>query len=160
MGMKFVKSSKVLGFKEGKPTMYQIAQLNYGTIDAQSLIDEAARSCSMNKTMMKAALEAIVDCACHYLELGYGVNVGDLGTVKPIFTAKMQETAETLSADNVKAKKIRFYPGTRLKEVVGAMSVSEYELSDSTLLDADDADTGDSGTGDSGGSSGSGTEME
>ena len=141
MSMKFVRSQRILGFKEGKPTMYKIAQLNYATVSQDELVNEAARSCGMNKTMMKAALEAIVDCACHYVELGHPVQIGEFGTVKPVFTSKMQKTAEELGADNVRTKKIRFYPGQRLKDVVKGISVTEYDLADGTLLDEEDDDT-------------------
>ena len=138
MSMKFIRSQRILGFKEGKPTMYKIAQLNYATVTQDELVNEAARSCGMNKTMMKAALEAIVDRVCHYVGMGHAVQIGEFGTVKPIFTSKMQKTADDLSADNVRSKKVRFYAGQRLKDVVKHLSVTEYGLSDNTLLEEDD----------------------
>ena len=154
----FTKSKMKLNFKEDKPTVYKIQQVNYAVVDTQTLIEDVAESCGLNKAMTKAALEGIVSRVCRYIGMGHAVQLGELGTVKPYFTAKTKETAEELSADNVKNKKIRFYPGLRLQQVVKDISISEYDLSDGTILDSDEVTTSpDTG---SGGDNSGGTEME
>lgn len=160
MAVQFVKSKMTLNFKEDKPTVYKIQQVSYSVVDTETLVEDVAESCGLNRAMTKAALEAIVSRVCRFVGMGHAVQLGDLGTVKPVFTAKTQETADTLGADNVTNKKIRFYPGTRLKQVVKGLSVSEYELSDSTIIEPDESTSEDTGSGDTGGSGGSGTEME
>ena len=153
----FTKSKMKLNFKEDKPTVYKIQQVNYAVVDTQTLIDDVAESCGLNKAMTKAALEGIVSRVCRYIGMGHAVQLGDLGTVKPVFTAKTQETAEELGAENVTSKKVRFYPGKRLKSVVKGISISEYDLSDGTIIDSDeDTDAPDTGGEDNAG----GSEME
>ena len=153
----FTKSKMKLNFKEDKPTVYKIQQVNYAVVDTQTLIDDVAESCGLNKAMTKAALEGIVSRVCRFVGMGHAVQLGELGTVKPYFTAKTQETAEELSADNVKNKKIRFYPGARLQQVVKGISISEYDLSDGTIIDSEeDTDAPDTGGEDNAG----GSEME
>jgi len=56
----FTKSKMKLNFKEDKPTVYKIQQVNYAVVDTQTLIDDVAESCGLNKAMTKAALEGIV----------------------------------------------------------------------------------------------------
>lgn len=157
MGVQFTKSKIKLNFKKDKPTVYKIQQVNYSVVDTTTLVDDVAESCGLNKAMTKAVLEAIVQRACRYVGMGHAVQLGDLGTVKPVFTAKTQETAEDLGAENVTSKKVRFYPGKRLKSVVKGISISEYDLSDGTIIDSDeDTDAPDTGGEDNSG----GTEME
>ena len=157
MSVKFVKSKVKLNFKKEKPTVYKIQQVHYSVVDTATLVDDVAESCGLNKAMTKAVLEGLVSRACRFVGMGHAVQLGELGTVKPIFTAKTKETAEELSADNVKNKKIRFYPGARLQQVVKGISISEYDLSDGTIIDSDeDTDAPDTGGEDNTG----GTEME
>ena len=134
----FTKSKVKLNFKKEKPTVYKIQQVHYSVVDTDTLVDDVAESCGLNRAMTKAALEGLVSRACRFVGMGHAVQLGELGTVKPIFTAKTQETAEELSADNVRNKKIRFYPGSRLQKVVKNISISEYDLADGTILDAED----------------------
>ncbi len=134
----FTKSKVKLNFKKEKPTVYKIQQVHYSVVDTDTLVDDVAESCGLNRAMTKAALEGLVSRACRFVGMGHAVQLGELGTVKPIFTAKTQETAEELSADNVRNKKIRFYPGSRLQKVVKNISISEYDLADGTILDTED----------------------
>ena len=154
----FTKSKVKLNFKKEKPTVYKIQQVHYSVVDTDTLVDDVAESCGLNRAMTKAALEGLVSCACRFVGMGHAVQLGELGTVKPIFTAKTQETAEELSADNVRNKKIRFYPGSRLQKVVKNISISEYDLADGTILDAEE--TPDTETPDTGGDEQGGTEMD
>ena len=154
----FTKSKVKLNFKKEKPTVYKIQQVHYSVVDTDTLVDDVAESCGLNRAMTKAALEGLVSRACRFVGMGHAVQLGELGTVKPIFTAKTQETAEELSADNVRNKKIRFYPGSRLQKVVKNISISEYDLADGTILDAEE--TPDTETPDTGGDEQGGTEMD
>lgn len=138
MSVKFIKSKVKLNFKKDKPTVYKIQQVHYSVVDTQTLIDDVAEACGLNKAMTKAALEGIVSRACRFAGMGHAVQLGELGTIKPVFTTKTKETAEELGADNVRNKKIRFYPGARLQQVVKGISISEYDLADGTLLEEDD----------------------
>ena len=154
----FTKSKVKLNFKKEKPTVYKIQQVHYSVVDTDTLVDDVAESCGLNRAMTKAALEGLVSRACRFVGMGHAVQLGELGTVKPIFTAKTQETAEELSADNVRNKKIRFYPGSRLQKVVKNISINEYDLADGTILDAEE--TPDTETPDTGGDEQGGTEMD
>ena len=154
----FTKSKVKLNFKKEKPTVYKIQQVHYSVVDTDTVVDDVAESCGLNRAMTKAALEGLVSRACRFVGMGHAVQLGELGTVKPIFTAKTQETAEELSADNVRNKKIRFYPGSRLQKVVKNISISEYDLADGTILDSEDET--ETPAPDTGGDDNGGTEMD
>lgn len=160
MGVQFVKSKMTLNFKKEKPTVFKIQQVNYGVVDTQTLVDDVAEACGLNRAMTKAALEGIVSRVCRFVGMGHAVQLGELGTVKPIFTAKTKQTAEELGADNVRNKKIRFYPGARLQQVVKGISISEYDLADGTILDEEEDDNATDSTQPGGDETGGGTEMD
>jgi predicted histone-like DNA-binding protein len=147
-----------LNFKKEKPTVYRIQQVNYGVMDTKTLVDDVAESCGLNRAITKAVLEALVQRTCRYIGMGHAVQLGDLGTIKPVFNAKTQKTVEELSADNIRTKKVRFFPGMRLREVVKNISISEYDLADGTILDAEEET--DTETPDTGGDEQGGTEMD
>ena len=158
MGVKFTKSKMTLNFKKEKPTVYRIQQVNYGVMDTKTLVDDVAESCGLNSAITKAVLEALVQRTCRYIGMGHAVQLGDLGTIKPVFNAKTQKTVEELSADNIRTKKVRFFPGMRLREVVKNISISEYDLADGTILDSEEET--DTETPDTGGDEQGGTEMD
>jgi predicted histone-like DNA-binding protein len=158
MGVKFTKTKVTLNFKKEKPTVYKIQQVNYGAVDTETLTDDVSEACGMNRAMTKAIIEAIVQRTCRYIGMGMAVQLGDLGTIKPVFTTKTKETVEELGADNVRNKKIRFYPGSRLQKVVKNISISEYDLADGTILDSEEET--DTETPDTGGDEQGGTEMD
>jgi predicted histone-like DNA-binding protein len=147
-----------LNFKKEKPTVYRIQQVNYGVMDTKTLVDDVAESCGLNRAITKAVLEALVQRTCRYIGMGHAVQLGDLGTIKPVFNAKTQKTVEELSADNIRTKKVRFFPGMRLREVVKNISISEYDLADGTILDSEEET--DTETPDTGGDEQGGTEMD
>lgn len=141
MPVKFTKTKMKLNFKKDKPTVYKIQQVNYGAVDTETLTDDVAEACGMNRAMTKAIIEAIVQRTCRYIGMGLSVQLGDLGTIKPVFTTKTKETVDELGADNIRNKKVRFYPGARLNQVVKNLSVVEYDLSENTVIEEDDDDT-------------------
>ena len=51
--IKFTKTKMKLGFKKEKPTVYKIQQVNYGVVDTQTLIDDVAEACGLNRAMTK-----------------------------------------------------------------------------------------------------------
>ena len=158
--IKFTKTKMKLGFKKDKPTVYKIQQVTYGVVDTETLIDDVAEACGLNRAMTKAALEGIVSRVCRFVGMGHAVQLGELGTVKPIFTAKTKQTAEELGADNVRNKKIRFYPGARWQQVVKGISISEYDLADGTILDEEEDDNATDSTQPGGDETGGCTEMD
>lgn len=123
MALTYVKKEMTLSFKDDKPKVYKIAQQTVPAVTFQQLVSEVANSCSVNATMTKAVVEGLIDRLCHFMELGHAVQVGEFGTFKPVFNVKTQKTKETLSAENITAKKMRFYPGLRFRKMIGDMSV-------------------------------------
>lgn len=141
MTLLYNKRKMVLSFKKEKPTVYTIQQQTLPAVTFEQLVKEVSDSCGVKSTMTKAVTEALIDRLSHYMELGHGVKLGEFGSFKPVFTARTQETEETLGADNVRLKKIRFYPGKRFRTMLdglGVLNANSVALNEEDNTEEDD----------------------
>lgn len=146
MTLLYNKKKMMLAFLKDKPTVFKIQQQTLPPVTFDQLVKEVSDSCGVKSTMTKAVTEALIDRMTHYMELGHGVKLGEFGSFKPVFTAKTQEAENDLGADNVRMKKIRFYPGKRFKQMLSSLSVRNANL----IVD-DEEELPDGGTGTDGG---------
>lgn len=123
MALTYVKKEMTLSFRDDKPKVYKIAQQTVPAVTFQQLVTEVAASCGVNATMTKAVVEGLIDRLCHFMELGHGVQVGEFGSFKPVFNSKTKKTKDELSTENITAKKVRFYPGKRFRDMMEDLSV-------------------------------------
>ena len=138
MGLQYRKAKVVLNYRETKPQMYKLVQLTYPAVTTEQLVAECATSCGVNPAQTKAVIDALVDRIAHYMVIGHGVKVGNLGSFKPVFTSKVAETLEETTLETVRKKKIVFYPGKAFKDVLQDLSIS----SAADALDVKDATPG------------------
>ena len=63
------------------------------------------------------------------MEIGHGVKMGDFGSFKPTFNSKTVRTLADLDDEEalktVKIKKIQFYPGKQLHQMIQNISLTE-----------------------------------
>ncbi|MBQ0023466.1 MAG: HU family DNA-binding protein [Prevotellaceae bacterium] len=123
MGLQFRKRKVTLGYKEDKPEVYKIAQITYPAVSYDQLVKECANSCGVNSNQTKAVIDALVNRISMYMELGHGVQVGELGSFKPVFTSIVTQTAEDANANTITGKKVRFFPGAAFRDVIKDMSI-------------------------------------
>lgn len=124
MGIQYRKAKTKLNFLEEKPTVYKAQQITYEMVGYSELVEECAEACGVSKSQSKAVIEALVSRITHYMKLGHGVKMGDFGSFKPVFRCKTQETAEDVTADTIRQKKIQFYPGKAFREMLINLSVT------------------------------------
>lgn len=127
MPIKYRKSKMVLNFKEDKPTVYKAQQINYGTLGLDKLVIEIAHAEGVNETQTLSVITALVNRIAHYVELGYGVRVGDLGSFKLQMNAKTTLTKEDANASTIRRFRVNFRPGKKLQDVAKTVTVSDYE---------------------------------
>lgn len=124
MGLQYRKARVVLNYRETKPQMFKLVQLTYPAVTTEQLIAECATTCGVNPAQSKAVIDALVDRIAHYMAIGHGVKVGNLGSFKPVFTSKVAETLEETTLETVRKKKIVFYPGKAFRGVIQDLSIS------------------------------------
>ena len=122
----------VLRFKEDKPTVYKIAQVDFPAITYNELVNECSLSCGVNPSNTEAVIAALCDRLVHYMEIGHPVKLGRFGSFKPTFRSKTVADIADADASTVKQKLIRFYPGKQFRDMLANLNVEKSEGMDET----------------------------
>lgn len=150
MALIYEVKKQVLGFKEGKPTVYKVAAVRQQIVTYEKLVKEVASSCGVHRTQTKAVVEGLIDRMVHYMDFGMPVRLGEFGTFKPVIHTKTKMTMEEVSADNVVRRVVRFFPGKRMKDMLKELSIQTFETTSETENEDETTDEGnnsDSGSG-------------
>lgn len=130
MPIKYRKNKLILNFREDKPEVYKVQQINYGTLGLDKLVAEIAHAEGVNETQTLSVITALVNRVAHYVELGYGVRVGDLGSFKLQMNAKTTKKIEDADASTIRRFRVNFRPGKKLQDVCKTVTVSDYQSLD------------------------------
>ena len=123
MSVQYRKTKMVLNFREDKPEVFKIAQINIPAVTFQQLINECSLSCGVNPSQTQSVVSAILNRMIHYMEIGHGVKLGSFGSFKPGFRCKTAKKLEDADATTVTKKVIRFYPGKDFRNMLSEMSI-------------------------------------
>ena len=129
MGLQYRKAKVKLTYLEEKPEVYKLRQLTYPQVTAEQLVSEISQSQSINTGVTKAVIDALTNRLVHYMSLGHGVSLGNFGSIKPTFNSKTVKYLSDLDDEDalktVKVKKIQFYPGKQLHDMISNISMTE-----------------------------------
>ena len=86
-----------------------------GTLTLSEVASRIAKRSTMHTADIKAVLSALEQTVGDALTSGHSVRLGDLGSFRPtINAAKSREKQEDVSADDIKAVRVRFTPAPAL----------------------------------------------
>lgn len=96
--------------------------------------EDFVKECMMSQGVAQAQVKGIA-CAMsdrlrHYLSLGHSVQIGGIGTLRPVFNATSAESAEQLSAKCIHSVKVRFYPHKEFQDTLKKMEFEDVEMQD------------------------------
>ena len=117
------KTKKVLGFQEGKPTVYKLQQVIFPQVSYADLVEEISNSCGVNANQTLSVVTALLNRLVHYMQIGHGVRLGSFGSFIPKIRVKCVKTEEEATAETIQQKVIRFVPGKDFKTMLANMSV-------------------------------------
>ena len=97
-------------------------------ITFKDLVKECAETCGEHPSKTNGVVTAMMERIAHYLTLGRSVQIGGIGTLKPVINSTSAETAEALGepSEAIKGVKLRFYPHRPLQEAI-AENGYEYQ---------------------------------
>ncbi len=151
------KVSKVMavGAKKGK-TLYGPRVYNQGTKSSRELAKDISASSTMSPGDAKLIDTTFGEMVTRYLLMGYIVDLGAMGNIRPKFDSKAVDTLEECNADSIRRITVQFKGSDELKEAVDKITF-EYRPSytDTTVTDEENS-TPDSGGDDSGNNQGTG----
>ena len=160
------KVSKVMavGSKKGK-TLYGPRVYNQGTKSSRELAKDISASSTMSPSDAKLIDNAFGEMVTRYLLMGYIVDLGTMGNIRPKFDSKAVDTLEECDANSIRRISVQFKGSAELKEAVDKItfeyrpsftstSVDNETTDNPTEPDDDNTDTGGTTPGDNTGGGG------
>jgi len=98
-----------------------------GTVDVRAISDELSDASTLNSVDIRAVLFGLEKSLLKYLQEGYIVKFGDLGTFRTSVSGTGAATSEELSASSVKKIRIIFTPSPILKRTVSTAGVKKVQ---------------------------------
>lgn len=130
MAINYVKGTRKLAFKEGKPTVQVLKPVHFPNITSEELADEIAQTQGVPKTQVLAVTQAFINRLIHYMQIGHGVQMGDFGIFKVSFSAKSSDDPEKLNADSITTRRILFRPGKAFRTMLRTLNVVSLDSND------------------------------
>lgn len=190
MAIKIRAQEKKILVGPNKGQYAYVAQVElYSALSQSKVLEEAALSCGVNKSVLAASWEGLGHVINRWATEGHSVPIPGLGTMRFSVNSQSVEKLEDVSAKMITTRKVVFTPSVDLKNTLASTSVSitcydrngdmvkrvtasgapvegegdttdeEEKPTDSGSTGSDNTDTGGSGT-DQGGGSGSDTDGE
>lgn len=125
-GISYVKRKITLNYLDEKPTRYKIQQLTFPQVSYEQMVEEVAQSRGVTTNQTRAVVDALLNRLVHYMEIGHGVSLGSFGSFKPTITVKAVRELDSVDANTVKVRKVRFYPGKEFKQMLQNLEVNGY----------------------------------
>lgn len=152
MAIRVKKSEFTLNFKKDKPTTYKLSQVKEQVVSYGTLCRNVSANTGIRRGEVEDVLESIAQQAVQMMEMGHAVQLGLLGTLKPVIQAKCADSKEELNvSDNIVRLKVRFYPGEIFRNLLAEMEI-ETESDEEDVPSSDGgSDSGSDGSDDGGG---------
>lgn len=100
------------------PKKYYPIIKSTGSVDVRTISEELSDASTLNSVDIRAVLFGLEKALLKYLQEGYTVKFGDLGTFRPSLGGTQADTADELTASNVSKVRIVFAPSMILKRTV------------------------------------------
>lgn len=147
MAIRVKKSEFTLHYKKEKPTAYKLSQVKEQVVKYDQLCRNISANTGIRRGEVEDVLESLAQQAVQMMEMGHAVQMGVLGTLKPVIQAKCADSMDELNvSDNIVRLKVRFYPGEVFKNLLSEMEI-ETEADDSDSDSSDSSGSGSSGSG-------------
>lgn len=96
-------------------------------VSFEDFVKECMLSQGVAQAQVKGIACAMSDRLRHYLSLGHSVQIGGIGTLRPVFNASSADSPEQLNTQCVHAVKVRFYPHKEFQETLRGMKFEDVE---------------------------------
>ena len=125
MALKIRAQEKKILVGPNKGQYAYVAQVElYSALSQSKVLEEAALSCGVNKSVLAAAWEGLGHVINRWATEGHSVPIPGLGTMRFSVNSQSVEKLEDVSAKMITTRKVVFTPSTDLKNTLASTSVS------------------------------------
>lgn len=125
MSLKIRAQEKKILVGPNKGQYAYVAQVElYSSLSQNKVLEEAALSCGINKSVLAASWEGLGHVINRWATEGHSVPIPGLGTMRFSVNSQSVEKLEDVSAKMITTRKVVFTPSTAVKAVLADTSVS------------------------------------
>ena len=125
MALKIRAQEKKILVGPNKGQYAYVAQVElYSALSQNKVLEEAALSCGVNKSVLAASWEGLGHVINRWATEGHSVPIPGLGTMRFSVNSQSVEKLEDVSAKMITTRKVVFTPSTDLKSTLASTSVS------------------------------------
>ena len=107
------------------PKKYYASSVISGKTNIEELTKRIEKISTVSGADIRAVLYSIIDIVPDILAEGNSVTIGDLGSFRISVSSEGSETAEEVSASNIRSAKILFTPGKEFKTMLKTLTYSK-----------------------------------
>lgn len=125
MAIKIRAQEKKILVGPNKGQYAYVAQVElYSALTQSKVLEEAALSCGVNKSVLAAAWEGLGNVINRWATEGHSVPIPGLGTMRFSVNSQSVEKLEDVSAKMITTRKVVFTPSVNVKNTLAATSIS------------------------------------
>ena len=125
MAIKIRAQEKKILVGPNKGQYAYVAQVElYSALSQSKVLEEAALSCGVNKSVLAASWEGLGHVINRWATEGHSVPIPGLGTMRFSVNSQSVEKLEDVSAKMITTRKVVFTPSVDLKNTLASTSVS------------------------------------
>ena len=98
-----------------------------GKADIEVLTKRMEQNSTVSGADIRAVLYSLTEFVPDLLSEGKTVHIGELGSFRVSISSEGSETAEEVSASNIRGSKIIFTPGKKFKDMLGKLSFTRAQ---------------------------------
>jgi len=108
------------------PKKFYLIEKSLGSIDRQYLINDMVRNTSLTPMEAATGIDYLFSAIPRLLELGFTVQIGELGYFRIGISSEGSDTKEEATPDKIKVKRLRFIPGDIIRKRVNDFAVEKH----------------------------------
>ena len=99
-----------------------------GRVAKKELVEGMVSRASLTKQEAETAIDYLFEALPDHLKKGHTVQLGELGYFRLTFSSEGCDTADEVSANNVKKVKLKFICGKELRKAIKDFSIEKYPV--------------------------------
>lgn len=125
MPLEVKKTKRTLNYTNEKREVYVPSTVRHGVIESDKIAEEIAVDTGTRPAQVKMILNTLNDRIMAWLEEGFGVRLGKLGSILPSVRSKAGVTVEEAE---VKRVRVIFYPSREMSNRVSKINISTIDI--------------------------------
>ena len=126
MAIRYVSTQVRNPLDPSAPKKFYLIQKSVGSINRDYLIKDTVRNTSLTPMEAATAIDYLFNAIPRLLELGFTVQLGELGYFRVTIKSEGSDLMEDAAPDKIKSIHLRFIPGEEIRKRVNDFSVEKF----------------------------------